>query len=248
MAERIYSIDAMRIIAIVFVVLIHTDPFQGVTQYGNMVNFGTKTVSRFAVPFFFVTSGYFFALKTAGRDPVRYLTRRVIKLTSLYLFGLFLAVPTFFSIRVAREAHTGQSLRSTALSSLVGYLDPVELLYYGTSVSEILWFLPALAFSLVLVYGIGILGKPAYVLPVALCFHGIGLLGGTYTMFVDVPFQIRDALFFGFFYTSLGYTIQTRTIEPSKKHARLLLGVLVLFGLLQFLEFYLLGYPLRGEP
>lgn len=248
MTGRIHSIDAMRIIAIVFVVVIHTDPFQGVTQYGNMLNFGTKAVSRFAVPFFFITSGYFFALKTAHRDPTSYLIRRIARLTSLYLFGLSLTVPTFFGIRMAGVAHSGRSFRSTVVGSLVEYLDPVELLYYGTSVSEILWFLPALVFSLLFVYLLSSLGKPKYVLPVALCLHAVGLLGGTYVTFVDVPFQVRDALFFGFFYTSLGYTVRTRSGEPSAEHSRLLFGFVLLFAVSQFVEFYVLGYPLRGEP
>lgn len=248
MASRIYSIDAMRIIAIVFVVLIHTDPFQGINAYGNMINFGTKTISRFAVPIFFLTSGYFFALKTAHDNPIKYLPERIVKLTSLYLFGLVLAVPTFLGGRLVQARFADQSLRATTVSSITEFLDPVELLYYGTSVSEILWFLPALLFSLLFVSFVTVIGKPSYVLPVALCFHLVGLLGATYTMFVDIPFEIRDALFFGFFYTSLGYTIYIRSWEPSKKKGRLLLGIVSLFIVLQFIEFYALGYLLRGEP
>lgn len=248
MASRIYSIDAMRIIAIVFVVLIHTDPFQGVNAYGNMMNFGTKTISRFAVPFFFITSGYFFALKTATRDPTKYLAKRITKLTSLYLFGLVLVGPTFFGSRLSQAELADQSLRATAVSSIAEFLDPVELLYYGTSVSEILWFLPALLFSLLFVYLVTVFGKPSYVLPIALCLHLVGNLGSSYTMFVDVPFETRDALFFGFFYTSLGYTIRKRSWEPSKDKDRLLLAFVGLFAVLQFVEFYLLGYPLRAEP
>jgi len=38
----------------VFIVMIHTDPFQGISTTGNMVNFGIKTTARFAVPVFFI--------------------------------------------------------------------------------------------------------------------------------------------------------------------------------------------------
>lgn len=238
----------MRIIAIVFVVLIHTDPFQGVTAYGNVINFGTKTVSRFAVPFFFIASGYFYSLKTARTESIPYLAKRITRLTSIYLFGLVLVVPTFFVRELGIAAFAGGSLRATAVNSLLGYFDPVELIYYGTSVSEILWFLPALAFSLLFVHLVTVIGKPSNVLLVALCFHLVGLLGSTYTMVVDIPFEVRDALFFGFFYTSLGYTIYARNWEPSRKKSRLLFGLVGLFVVLQFIEFYLLGYPLQGEP
>ncbi|WP_205742977.1 acyltransferase family protein [Halalkalirubrum salinum] len=247
MTGRIYSIDAMRIIAIVFVVVIHTDPFQGVSTYGNMINFGTKTISRFAVPFFFITSGYFFAIKTADRNPATYLKQRAGKLTSLYLFGLLLAAPIFLAGRLARAELTDESVWTTAISSAREFLNPAELLYYGTSVSDILWFLPALFFSLLFVSLVDEVGTPSYVLPVALGFHLIGLLGSTYTMFVDIPFETRDALFFGFFYTSLGYTIRVRDWVPTEKTSRPLVGLIGLFIAVQFVEFYLLGYPLRGE-
>jgi len=55
MADRIYSIDAMRIVAMVFIVMIHTDPFVGLSATGNMATFVIKTTARFAVPFFFMS-------------------------------------------------------------------------------------------------------------------------------------------------------------------------------------------------
>ncbi|MFW6317816.1 MAG: acyltransferase family protein [Halorubrum sp.] len=247
MGERVHSVDAMRIVAVVFVVLIHTDPFQGLGTAGNAVNFAIKTTARFAVPFFFVTSGYFFALKVADRDPRAYLTRRTVTLASLYAFGLFLAAPTFLGSRVARDAAAGRPLVDAVLAALAEFLDPIELLYYGTSVSDILWFLPALAVSLALVGAVTALGRAELLLPVALCLHVVGLLGTSYTMIVDVPFEVRDGLFFGFFYTSLGYTIGLRGWTPSRDRSGTLLGLVGAFAVLQLVEFYLLGYPLRGE-
>jgi len=217
MADRIYSIDAMRIIAMVFIVMIHTDPFEGVNTYGNMITFGIKTTGRFAVPFFFLTSGFFFALKTARRDPTTYITKRAATIFSLYVFGLVVAVPTFLAGRLTRAYLDSRSLEATAAESLTEFVDPVAMLYYGTSVTDILWFLPALAFSLLFVYVFILVGRSEYVLPVALAFHIVGLLGGTYTMFVDIPLEIRDALFFGFFYTSLGYMIHARSWGPSSE-------------------------------
>ena len=247
MADRIYSIDAMRIIAMVFIVMIHTDPFAGLSATGNMATFVIKTTGRFAVPFFFLTSGYFFARKATGGDPTDYIRRRVASISSIYVFGLLLCAPTFLAGRLARAAVDGRSLTATTTESLAEFVDPVALLYYGTSVSEILWFLPALLFSLLFVSLFVRLDKAAYVLPVALAFHVVGLLGSTYTMVVDVPFEIRDALFFGFFYTSLGYTIHARDWEPSADRGRLLAGLVVVFAVLQLVEFYILGYPLSGE-
>jgi len=247
MADRVYSIDAMRIIAMVFIVMIHTDPFAGLSATGNMATFVIKTTARFAVPFFFMTSGYLFALKATQRDPAAYVRSRAMSITSIYVFGLLLCAPTFLAGRLARAVVDGRSLTTTATESLAEFVDPVALLYYGTSVSEILWFLPALLFSFLFVYFFIRFDKAAYVLPVALAFHIIGLLGSTYTMFVDVPFEIRDALFFGFFYTSLGFTIRSRGWQPSADRSRLLGGLVVAFAVLQLVEYYVLGYLLRGE-
>lgn len=248
MADRIYSIDAVRIIAIVFVVLIHTDPFQGFSEYGNVVNFIIKTTSRFAVPFFFVASGYLFAVKTSHHNPTRYFAARATTLASYYLFGLVLAAPVFFLGALIRAYVANQGLVDTGLATLAGFLSPIELLYYGTSISEILWFLPALFYSFAFIYIFVRLDKISYMLPIAIGFHIIGLMGASYTMFIDIPFEIRDALFFGVFYTTLGYSLYTWDWQPKSTASKWYLGLVVFFSLLQLGEFYLLGYILPNEP
>ncbi|WP_460559938.1 acyltransferase [Halorubrum pallidum] len=248
MSNRIHSVDAMRIVAVVFVVMIHTDPFQGLGTVGNAVNFGIKSISRFAVPFFFLTSGYFFAKQTAERDVRECVLRRAGTLGSLYVFGLALAAPTFLVGRSAVAAAGGESVGPTVGSALREFGDPVELLYYGTSVSEVLWFIPALFVSLFLVAAFASAGLKRYAPPVALAFHVVGILGTSYGAYVHVPFEVRDALFFGFFYASLGYAVAERGLEPSRERSRPLLVLTCVFAALHLLEFALLGYPLRGEP
>ena len=249
MADRLHSIDAMRIVAMGFVVMIHTDPFQGLSTAGTAITFGIKTTGRFAVPFFFLASGYFFAVKTAGGDPAGYVRARARALVSLYVFGLVLAAPTFLAGRLVRAALEDRSLATTATESLVEFTDPVALLYYGTSVTTILWFLPALLGAFLLVSLFVRAGRTDVMLPVAAAFHLVGLAVGTYLVLEPpVDLQIRDALFFGFFYTALGYTIRARRWEPSAARGRLLAGLVGLFAVAQLAEFYLLGYPLRDEP
>ncbi|XVH30503.1 acyltransferase [Haloferacaceae archaeon DSL9] len=247
MAERIYSIDAVRILAMVFIVVIHTNPFEGVGAYGNALNFQIETTARFAVPFFFVTSGYFFARKTAGRDPTAYFVKRVRSIASLYGFGILLASPVFVAGTAVRAGVESESVAGSVSVKLTEFVSPLELVYYGTSVSEILWFLPALLFSFGFVYLFVRFDKAAYLLPVALGFHVVGLLGASYTMFVDIPFRIRDGLFFGFFYTSLGYTIAARDWHPNAARSRHYLAATVVFGALHIAERYALGYLLPGR-
>ncbi|MGQ3719602.1 acyltransferase [Natrialba aegyptia] len=247
MGERIHSIDSMRIIAMLFVVAIHTDLFRNITIYGNMINFAIDSSARFAVPFFFVTSGYFFARKTANRDPVSYFVKRATTIASIYVFGLLLSAPVFLAGTAARAGIHDQAVTASVVGKLAEFTSPVALFYYGNSVSEILWFLPALLVSLGLICLFVLADKTSYLLPISVSFHVVGLLGASYTMFVDVPFEIRDALFFGFFYTSLGYYIASRDWQPAPEWSRRYLGATVLFSALHVGERYVLGYVVGDE-
>ncbi|QCS41700.1 acyltransferase [Natrinema versiforme] len=185
MSDRIHSVDAMRIVAIGFVVVIHTNPFEGVGTDGNAFNFALETTARFAVPFFFVAAGYFFALGAARRDLTAALVDRVTGLVSLYVYGIVLAAPVFLTATVLPADSGGRDIVRSAIPKLVEFGSPLELLYYGTSVSEILWFLPALVFSYLLIALCLESGLGGYVLPISLGFHLVGLLGSGYTMFVE---------------------------------------------------------------
>ncbi|QSW99863.1 acyltransferase [Haloterrigena alkaliphila] len=246
MGDRIYSIDSMRIVAMAFVVAIHTDPFRGLGAYGNTLNFLIDSTARFAVPFFFVTSGYFFARKTETREPIGYFADRAATIASIYAFGLLLSTPVFLAGAIVR-AGGDTDIASIVLRELIEFTSPLTLVYYGNSVSEILWFLPALLFSLGLICLFVAADRTAHLVPVALGFHVIGLLGASYTMFVDVPFEVRDALFFGFFYTSLGYWLHAGDWRPNADRSPSYLGATVLFGALHVAERYVLGYALTGE-
>lgn len=231
----------------VFIVSIHTDPFRGVGVYGNTLNFLIDSAARFAVPFFFVTSGYFFALKATRRDPTTYFIKRATTITSLYIFGLLLALPVFLAGNVSHAETNAEPIVQSTFLRIGEFISPLELLYYGTSISVILWFLPALLFSLGLIY-LAILSKTTkYLLPLSIGLHIIGLLGASYTMFVDIPFKTRDALFFGFFYTSLGYWIAASDWQPNSKHSSFYLGTTILVSILHIGERYVLGYVLTGE-
>lgn len=230
-----------------FVVSIHTDPFRDTGAYGNVINFLIDSSARFAVPFFFMTSGYFFAFKTAHNDPRSYFIKRVTTISSIYVFGVFLSFPVFLTGNVVRAGAENRDVLSSAVLKLTEFAIPVDLLYYGNSISEILWFLPALIFSLALVHLFISINKTKYLVPVSICFHVIGLLGASYTMFVDVPFESRDALFFGFFYTTLGYYIYAHDWQPRADRSTLYLGATLLFGALQLGERYVLGYVLTDQ-
>lgn len=51
------GIDRMRLIAAIFVIAIHTSPLAGYNATGDFIL--TRVIARVAVPFFFLTTGYF---------------------------------------------------------------------------------------------------------------------------------------------------------------------------------------------
>ena len=247
MADRIDSIDTVRILAMVFVVIIHTDPLEGLGATANGFNFVLESTARFAVPFFFVAAGYFFATKTATSNSTEYLVNRLTSISSIYVFGLLLATPVFLLNMGIEAARANQNVLAAVFDKGMEYVAPVELLYYGTAVSEILWFLPALAYSYVFIYLFIKLEKTTYLLPVALGIHIVGLLGAEYAIFGEIPIQTRDPLFFGFFYTALGYVIASSEWRPSADRRLVYLSATVLFGVFHVVERYAFGYVLQDQ-
>ena len=79
MKQRLLGIDSMRFIACVAVILLHCFPATG------PIKILVDQVARFAVPFFFVTSGYFLAAKLSKGDTYDVYLRYVKKILVLYV-------------------------------------------------------------------------------------------------------------------------------------------------------------------
>lgn len=252
MGDRIESIDTVRAIAMAFIVAIHADLFRGLGAYGNVANFAIDTIGRFSVPFFFLTSGYLFA-RNRARDGDGYARTYLARLAAVYGYGLALYAPLSLLAAAGSAVRRGRDVSDAVLAWVVEALSPAGLLYYGDSVLLFLWFLPALAISIALVSGFVARGKTRYLLPVAAAFHVVGLLGQGYAVIFDVPLQTRDALCFGFFYTSVGYYIgerqygSAREWAPTRDRSRRYLAATVAFGAAQLAERYALGYALTGD-
>ncbi len=94
--DRIQSIDTFRALAIIAVISIHTTPFGGHESgltYGYLdvlINQG----SRFAVPLFFILSGFFFAKKIKKENLIIPIMKNNI--TRLFMIWLFFSVVYIF--------------------------------------------------------------------------------------------------------------------------------------------------------
>jgi len=75
MPKRIEGVDVLRVLAILAVIALHANPFSG-GSWGQPGLFSGAALisqfSRFAVPFFFTVSGYFWGVKiNAGAAVLR---------------------------------------------------------------------------------------------------------------------------------------------------------------------------------
>ncbi|MBY6035812.1 acyltransferase [Fictibacillus nanhaiensis] len=240
--ERIYSIDFIKFFAIFAVVVIHVFPLDGFMGYYVIDN-----VARFAVPFFFVASGYFFAQNMSKqKSSFRYFKTYVLKLIKIYLSWLIFY--TFYDVMLI-------FLNGNDVSDqLIEYFKPftlLNLIYYGKGTSGYqLWFLTALIWSTVTIFLFFQIKKMNTLFGISFVLNVIGLLGQSYTFVFKLPVNTtRDALFFGLFYTTLGVIFKLNThFDTFRKISRFTsLALAIFFSLFQVIEAYVLDKVLTGS-
>lgn len=132
------TFDILKLLAAYMVVFIHV-PFYG--NFGAVV----ESLARFAVPFFFVSSGFF-----SYRLPAEKFKKRILHILGLYAF----AAPLFLMAKCA-EMLIFRDIQSV-FQFLGQYLDPVtlvKLFLFNEPVSSLhLWFLLALVYVYVTFY------------------------------------------------------------------------------------------------
>ena len=242
--NRIWSVDATRTVAIFFVVAIHTHPFQGLGAFGNAIDFVLNSLARFAVPFFFLTAGYLVAEKRRETPGERYVAAYLRRIVGLYAFGIAITLPFRFLLDAGTALVHGRSVAVAVVARLAAVVHPPNLLYYGEGVSITLWFLPALFYSVALVVGLKRFGLGAAVLPLAFGLHLAGFFGQGLSVFFALPIRTRDALFFGFFFTALGFALSERDPPTGAGYRWLYLAAFGLASALRVGESYLSGYVL----
>lgn len=234
----------MRFGAVLFVVMIHTKPFSNLGVWGNAVHFVINATARFAVPFFFLISGFFFARKAAELGLIAQFRSYAAHVIALYVVGIVINLPVTLVFRAGAAAIHGDDIPVVLVGELVRILSPGDLLYYGSAVSGPLWFLPALLYAVALVLLFVLAGAKRFVLPVAFSLHVLGLFGQGYDVFFALPVMTRDALFFGFFYVAVGYSFGRRDSLPNPRYGGIYLLLTASGFVLQVIERYVFGYVL----
>jgi surface polysaccharide O-acyltransferase-like enzyme len=209
-ATRIHSADAIRLIAIFAVILVHTEPFTSTSMLGTTFDLGliVNQLARFAVPCFFVLSGYFWAKKIDGSAsvlaPSCQVARRIFVI--LLVWSIFYLLPT--NIYDALQ----HGLLTTVQNNVARiWMVPVTAIMEGTKTH--LWFLIALLWCLAISAVMLANNMQNGLIALALVLFGTGLLGNAYAdtpIGLHITFNFRNGPFFGLIFFVTGYLLQRR--------------------------------------
>lgn len=210
--QRISSVDCVRAVAILAVISIHTQPF----SKGDYVYFGLlwEQLARFAVPFFFVVSGYFWGKKIGAGAAPGAASETLIRRTALVFVSWSLIYLGLDALTLLHEQGWNGALRTawTAMQQT----DYALFALQGPRVH--LWFLVALMFAA----GIsGALVQRARYVALALVsvgLYGLVLVTQSYAASpfgVSAGIETRDGPFVGTIFFATGYFLSRRTPAAS---------------------------------
>ena len=204
-SARISSLDFIRTPAIIAVILIHTHPLRNATtilsQLGEVaINQG----ARFAVPLFFILSGYFFSRKCESvTNPWPSLWTYVRRLGGLFIFWsvVYLFVHADISLYEKYSYTDILWLKWEVIQS-----HPGTIAFQGTKVH--LWYLMSLLLALLLLTIFITLNAQNYIIASAAVLYVIGLLGGAYMPLpfgFDIGVNTRNGPFLSYICVALGW-------------------------------------------
>lgn len=155
------GIDSFRLIAAFLVIAIHTSPLTTYTETGDFIL--TRILARTAVPFFFMTSGFFLISEYARST--KKLRSFVKKTAMIYALSIVIYLPV--------NIYNHYFAMDYLLPNMVK-----DLLFDGTMYH--LWYLPAAMIGAVIAWYL--VRKTGFkkALPIALLLYAIGLLGDSY--------------------------------------------------------------------
>ena len=243
MNSRIQSVDLFRFIAIIAVIIIHTSPFKlvGTTDDGiyKYLFILLNQTSRFAVPFFFVISGYFWGVKIIKRENITQITIKTTKRLSIifFIWSCIYLLPFNYIELYNKGLNNYFSLIYYRINYVINH--PIQLITEGTAVH--LWFLPALLCSLILnsIFVRYSLVKSLYCISIILYIFGV--LAKSY---INTPIGISSEInpqygpFFGTIFFTTGYILsRLKSSDNWIKYG----SILFIFGIItHFTEIYIL--------
>ncbi len=217
-------LNALKIIAAFFVVCIHVH-FPG--DFGNAV----IAVARFGVPFFFMVSGFFSYYEDKSSINAKY-KRKIKHILVLLLSGILMYFLFGLAVAVVNGNVSGYFVKIFSFKSFFEFL-----VFNNTSVSEFLWFMPALIYTYIVFFVFektGITKKIYFLIPV-LFLSGVVLREAAeflpgFPEYLTNSFICRNFLFVGIPFFMLGHYIRANEEKVKEKFSLPLLIFLMIIG------------------
>lgn len=218
--EKVYykAIDYAKVICAILVVCIHTGPLLSVNEEMNF--FLVQVLARMAVPFFFLSSAFFFFKKldySISLEDEQNKNKLKVYITHLLKMYLFWSL-VYFSIQLVLWFVNGFSIHAILL-----YVR--DFIFRGSYYH--LWFLPALMFAMIFIYVLLSALKEEKVILIAFIlyivgmfinvygdiFLGIPIIGSILNIYLTLFATSRNGLFFGSIFVILGYICARKKIR-----------------------------------
>lgn len=220
------GIDYFRIIAAVLIVAIHTSPLTSFSKIGDFIL--TRVIARIAVPFFFMTSGFFLISRYTCNDEK--LKAFIKKTAIIYAAAILIYIP----INLYNGYFSMENLLPNIIKDIVFDGTLYHLWYLPASIigATIAWYLvkkldypKALAITVIL-YIIGLFGDSYYGIS-----EKIPVLNSFYESIFQVSDYTRNGIFFAPVFFVAGGMIAEKISAMSQKQWEIL-GFAVSFALL----------------
>lgn len=229
------AVDVVRFICSFLVMAIHFLIFEDINKELNF--WFTQVFCRWAVPFFFVTSGYFLANKMGSKQAVKLYLRRILGLYIIYtVIYIPIIVESYKELGYSRIRGVSEFLRAFFLTGSFFHL----------------WYFLALIVAIGILYWLINKTKLSdeQILGVTGALYCIGTLGNAYrniwiyvpavdkvfSLYESVFVSTTNGIFFGAFFVMIGYYIRAKSADI--KYRMYWLAALLLFGLMNIEEYF----------
>lgn len=256
--DRIHSLDVLKGIALFFVVIVHAKPYRGM-EFFDGLSFVLVNTARFAVPVFFLISGYLLSLKLKNSSGRKYVSRYLGRLFYMYVGATLVFLALNLILANLSELISPEVINEVIKLDIKGLSGFFSLIYLGDAVSYHLWFLPALMISIAIVYLFSKIDRIQFLVFGAGLLHVIGILSNAYSI---IGFSVPrvDAVFFGLFFTVTGFYLEGSDLK-NRITDRSKLYLFLMFVLLHLVEralisiyfpaarsFYIIDYSFFTAP
>lgn len=216
-SKKIESIELGRVVAILAIVAMHCQMFLSYWQFNELpwVGYIFNQSTRFAVPLFFLISGYLIQPKLVDA-PIETLKRYLSPLLRVFIVWSIICLAMPFNLgTVAESGYLAER------QGYWGYLaqTPVNTLFEGGLVH--LWFIPALMCAAAITALLAKLNKLDLLIPLAFALYVYGVLAGSYQGLTEfwAPIFTRNGPFFSTLLFAIGFTIRQLNIRATAKQA-----------------------------